>query len=229
MRIAARAMRAARELHNTPADRACTRRLQARGILREVSSGLKRAERRGVLMIAAPYPAGPDPPSRQASVPGRSRMACGRRPRVTVVCAGPPERPATTTASASCRRAISTWRPMRAGSGSSCASCAPRAATGGTGRTGLAREIAVRLASPTVTWSGCPRRSGQRVASERTRASSAAGRSPPHLVARAVVGDRPWLVDCNDLWSRNPDRTNGRLRDAIDDSSSTASCAAQPG
>ncbi len=31
-----------------------------------------------------------------------------------------------------------------------------------------------------------------------------------------MVGDRPWLVDCNDLWSRNPDRTNGRVRDAID-------------
>ncbi len=37
-----------------------------------------------------------------------------------------------------------------------------------------------------------------------------------HLAARMVVGGRPWLADINDLWSLNPHRTNGRLRDTID-------------
>ena len=37
-----------------------------------------------------------------------------------------------------------------------------------------------------------------------------------HLAARMVVGERPWLADINDLWSLNPHRTNGHLRDTID-------------
>jgi glycosyltransferase involved in cell wall biosynthesis len=37
-----------------------------------------------------------------------------------------------------------------------------------------------------------------------------------HLAARMVTGGRPWLADINDLWSLNPHRTNGHLRDTID-------------
>ena len=92
------------------------------------------------------------------------------------------------------------------------------AGEGRPGRTGVAREIAVRLCVPDryVIWVPAAIAAARR-AGAHARVVISGGPVSAHLVARAVVGDRPWLVDCNDLWSRNPDRTNGRVRDAIDE------------
>ena len=85
-------------------------------------------------------------------------------------------------------------------------------------RTGIAREIAVRLCVPDryVVWVPAAIAAARRTGAH-AQVVISGGPVSAHLVARAVVGDRPWLVDCNDLWSRNPDRTNGWLRDAIDE------------
>jgi glycosyltransferase involved in cell wall biosynthesis len=85
------------------------------------------------------------------------------------------------------------------------------------GRTGMAREVAVRLAVPDrfVVWVPAAIAASRRVGANLELVVST-GPVSAHLVARAVVRDRPWLVDCNDLWSLNPDRTNGPLRDAVD-------------
>jgi glycosyltransferase involved in cell wall biosynthesis len=170
-------------------------------------------------MVAAPYPL-PARPAAAAGIRARA-LARGLRRRghpVTVVCAGDasarpwrdegvevvPARYVDVEAHA--RRAGVELRELRTGGGA-----------GGHGRTGLAREIAVRLCVPDryVVWVpaaiAAARRAGARHALVIT-----SGPVSAHLVGRAVVGDRPWVVDCNDLWSHNPDRTNGRLRDAID-------------
>jgi glycosyltransferase involved in cell wall biosynthesis len=148
-------------------------------------------------------------------------MARGLRARghpVTVVCAGPPEEardddgvrvvPARyLDVEAHARRVGVELRELRTAGGD-----------GRHGRTGLAREIAVRVCVPDryVVWVPAAIAAARRAGAHAGVVISG-GPVSAHLVARAVVGDRPWLVDCNDLWSRNPDRTNGRLRDAIDD------------
>jgi hypothetical protein len=147
-------------------------------------------------------------------------MARGLRARghpVTVICAGPvqdardddgvrivPARYVDVEAHA--RRVGVELRELRTAGGD-----------GRHGRTGLAREIAVRLCVPDryVVWVPAAIAAARR-AGARAGVVISGGPVSAHLVARAVVGDRPWLVDCNDLWSRNPDRTNGRLRDVID-------------
>jgi glycosyltransferase involved in cell wall biosynthesis len=42
------------------------------------------------------------------------------------------------------------------------------------------------------------------------------GAASAHVVARIVRGQRPWIVDINDLWWRNPHRPAGVLRERID-------------
>jgi glycosyltransferase involved in cell wall biosynthesis len=199
--------------------RAQTRLCSGNAILGDVSRASGGADLRGVLMIAAPY-----------SAPDRSAIAAGIRARalaqglrasghqVTVVCAGRararpweddgvqvvPARYVDVEASA--RRVGVELRELRTGGGE-----------GEHGRTGLAREVAVRLAVPDryLTWVPAAIAAARRVGANRELVVST-GPVSAHLVARAVVRGRPWLVDCNDLWSRNPDRTNGRLRDAVD-------------
>src|SRR5205807_10168331 len=88
---------------------------------------------------------------------------------------------------------------------------------GGAARTSLMREIVVRLTIPDryVIW--VP--SAIAVAARAGRSCDlllSTGPVSAHLVARAIRAGRPWVADCNDLWSLNPHRTNGRLRDAID-------------
>jgi hypothetical protein len=174
---------------------------------------------RGVLMIAAPY----SPPERPAVAAGiRARaFAQGLRRsghRVTVVCAGHagarpwedlgvevvPARYLDVETSA--RRLGIELRELRTGG-----------ADGEHGRTGLAREVAVRLAVPDryVVWVPAAISAARRVGASLEVVVST-GPVSAHLVACAVVRGRPWLADCNDLWSRNPDRTNGPLRDAVD-------------
>jgi glycosyltransferase involved in cell wall biosynthesis len=84
-------------------------------------------------------------------------------------------------------------------------------------RTGVAREIAVRLCVPDryVVWAPGAIAAARRLGGDCDVVMSS-GPVSAHLVARAVVGDRPWVVDCNDLWSLNPDRSNGRVRDEVD-------------
>ena len=169
-------------------------------------------------MIAAPYPPATGPAA-AAGIRARS-MARGLRARgheVTVVCAGPADAarvddgvrvvPARyLDVEAHARRIGVELRELRTEAGD-----------GRFGRTGLAREIAVRLCVPDryVIWVPAAIAAARR-AGTRARVVVSGGPVSAHLVARAVVGERPWLVDCNDLWSRNPDRTNGRVRDAVD-------------
>jgi glycosyltransferase involved in cell wall biosynthesis len=188
-------------------------------ILGDVSRASGGADLRGVLMIAAPY-----------SAPGQSAIAAGIRARalaqtlqetgyrVTVVCASRagarpwgddsiqvvPARYVDVEAAA--RRVGVELRELRKGGGE-----------GEHGRTGMAREVAVRLAVPDryVIWVPAAIAAARRVGANHELVIST-GPVSAHLVARVVVGARPWLADCNDLWSRNPDRTNGRLRDAVD-------------
>lgn len=173
----------------------------------------------GVLMIVAPYPAA-DAPAAAAGIRARAlaRGLRARGHRVTVVCAGGagarpwddggvdvvPARYVDVEASA--RRVGVELRELRTGG-----------EAGEHGRTGLAREVAVRLAVPDryVVWVPAAIAAARRAGAGRELVIST-GPVSAHLVARAVVGERPWLVDCNDLWSRNPDRTNGRVRDAVD-------------
>jgi glycosyltransferase involved in cell wall biosynthesis len=176
-------------------------------------------EHRGILMIAAPYPL-PGRPAAAAGIRARA-LAGGLRARghpVTVVCAGGasarpwddagvevvPARYVDVEAHA--RRAGVELRELRTGGGED-----------GHGRTGLAREIAVRLCVPDryVVWVPAAIAAARRAGARHAIVIST-GPVSAHLVGRAVVGDRPWLVDCNDLWSLNPDRTNGRLRDVVD-------------
>lgn len=172
-----------------------------------------------MLIIAAPY----SPPERPAVAAGiRARaFAQGLQQsghRVTVICAGPagaqpwedsgvrvvPARYLDVEASARSRGIE--LRELRTGG-----------AEGEHGRTGLAREIAVRLAVPDryVVWVPAAISAARRAGADLDVVVST-GPVSAHLVARAVLRGRPWLADCNDLWSRNPDRTNGRLRDAVD-------------
>jgi hypothetical protein len=170
-------------------------------------------------MIAAPYSA-PDRPAIAAGIRARA-FAQGLQQsghRVTVVCAGPADlRPwddagvqvvpaRYVDVEASARRFGVELRELRTGG-----------AEGEHGRTGVAREVAVRLAVPDryVVWVPAAIAACRRVGADLELVVST-GPVSAHLVARAVVGGRPWLADCNDLWSRNPDRTNGRLRDAVD-------------
>jgi len=172
-----------------------------------------------VLLIAAPYPpeAGP---AGAAGVRARA-WARGLRARghpVTVLCAGDPASDARldegvrvvaaryVDVEARARRVGVELRELRTAGGE-----------GGPGRTGLAREIAVRLCVPDryVVWVP-PAIAAARRAGADADVLISTGPVSAHLVARAIVGARPWLVDCNDLWSRNPDRTNGRVRDAVD-------------
>ena len=170
-------------------------------------------------MIAAPYST-PDRPATAAGIRARA-LAQGLQQSghgVTVVCAGPahlrpwedngvqvvPARYVDVEAVA--RRFGVELRELRTGGGD-----------GEHGRTGMAREVAVRLAVPDrfVVWVPAAIAASRRVGANLELVVST-GPVSAHLVARAVVRDRPWLVDCNDLWSLNPDRTNGPLRDALD-------------
>ena len=170
-------------------------------------------------MIAAPYST-PDRPATAAGIRARA-LAQGLQQSghgVTVVCAGPahlrpwedngvqvvPARYFDVEAVA--RRFGVELRELRTGGGE-----------GEHGRTGMAREVAVRLAVPDrfVVWVPAAIAASRRVGANLELVVST-GPVSAHLVARAVVRDRPWLVDCNDLWSLNPDRTNGPLRDALD-------------
>ena len=170
-------------------------------------------------MIAAPYST-PDRPATAAGIRARA-LAQGLQQSghgVTVVCAGPahlrpwedngvqvvPARYVDVEAVA--RRFGVELRELRTGGGE-----------GEHGRTGMAREVAVRLAVPDrfVVWVPAAIAASRRVGANLELVFST-GPVSAHLVARAVVRDRPWLVDCNDLWSLNPDRTNGPLRDAVD-------------
>jgi len=170
-------------------------------------------------MIAAPYST-PDRPATAAGIRARA-LAQGLQQSghgVTVVCAGPahlrpwedngvqvvPARYFDVEAVA--RRFGVELRELRTGGGD-----------GEHGRTGMAREVAVRLAVPDrfVVWVPAAIAASRRVGANLELVVST-GPVSAHLVARAVVRDRPWLVDCNDLWSLNPDRTNGPLRDALD-------------
>jgi glycosyltransferase involved in cell wall biosynthesis len=174
---------------------------------------------RGVLMVVAPYPL-PGRPAQAAGIRAQG-LARGLRARghpVTVVCAGHrgarewddagvrvvPARYVDVEAHA--RRAGVELRELRTGGGA-----------GGLGRTNLAREVAVRLCVPDryIVWVPAAIAAARRTGG-RHELVLTSGPVSAHLVGRAVVGDRPWLVDCNDLWSHNPDRTNGRLRDAVD-------------
>jgi len=170
-------------------------------------------------MIAAPYST-PDRPATAAGIRARA-LAQGLQQSghgVTVVCAGPahlrpwedngvqvvPARYVDVEAVAG--RFGVELRELRTGGGE-----------GEHGRTGMAREVAVRLAVPDrfVVWVPAAIAASRRVGANLELVFST-GPVSAHLVARAVVRDRPWLVDCNDLWSLNPDRTNGPLRDAVD-------------
>jgi glycosyltransferase involved in cell wall biosynthesis len=188
-------------------------------ILGDVSRASEGADLRGVLMIAAPYSA-PDQSAIAAGIRARA-LAQGLHDsghRVTVVCAdragarpwndgGVQVVPARyVDVEASARRVGVELRELRTGG-----------REGEHGRTGVAREIAVRLAVPDryVIWVPAAIAAARRVGANRELVVST-GPVSAHLVARTVVRGRPWLADCNDLWSRNPDRTNGRLRDAVD-------------
>lgn len=170
-------------------------------------------------MIAAPYSA-PDRPAIAAGIRARA-FAQGLQQsghRVTVICAGPADlRPwddagvqvvpaRYVDVEALARRFGVELRELRTGG-----------AEGEHGRTGVAREVAVRLAVPDryVVWVPAAIAASRRVGANLELVVST-GPVSAHLVARAVVGGRPWLADCNDLWSRNPDRTNGPLRDVVD-------------
>lgn len=170
-------------------------------------------------MIAAPY-SSPDRPAVAAGIRARAFAQALQQSghRVTVVCAGPPRaRPWDDAgvqivparyfdAEASARRVGIELRELRTGG-----------AEGEHGRTGLAREVAVRLAVPDryVVWVPAAISAALR-AGANFEVVVSTGPVSAHLVARAVVRGRPWLADCNDLWARNPDRTNGPLRDAVD-------------
>ena len=88
---------------------------------------------------------------------------------------------------------------------------------GGEPRNSMLREIVARTTIPDryVIW--IP---GAVAAARRHRcrhdAVISTGPVSAHLAARMTVGKRPWLADINDLWSLNPHRTNGHLRDTID-------------
>ncbi len=199
--------------------RAQTRVCRRDAILGDVSRACGGTDLRGVLMIAAPYSA-PDRSAVAAGIRARA-LAQGLRQsghRVIVVCAGRarerswedsgvqvvPARYVDVEALA--RRIGVELRELRTGG-----------REGEPGRTGMAREVAVRLAVPDryLTWVPAAIAAARRVGANCGLVVST-GPVSAHLVARAVVRGRPWLADCNDLWSRNPDRTNGPLRDAVD-------------
>lgn len=88
---------------------------------------------------------------------------------------------------------------------------------GGEPRNSMLREIVARTTIPDryVIWIPGAVAAARR---QRGRHDTVISTGPvsAHLAARMVVGERPWLADINDLWSLNPHRTNGHLRDTID-------------
>jgi hypothetical protein len=88
---------------------------------------------------------------------------------------------------------------------------------GGAARTGLAREVVSRVTVPDryVIWVPGAAATAARAGRDHGVVVST-GPMSAHLVARAIRGRRPWLADCNDFWARNPHRTNGPIRDAVD-------------
>jgi hypothetical protein len=173
----------------------------------------------GVLVVSAVYPS-PQSPTSAAGVRARA-IARGLRDAgrpVTLVCAH--------VGGARRRRdegieiAAAPWldveaRARRAGVELGAVPTASPA--GGAARPGLAREVASRVTVPDryVIWVPGAIATAAHVGRDREVVVST-GPVSAHLVARAVRGRRPWLADCNDFWARNPHRTNGSIRDAVD-------------
>jgi hypothetical protein len=221
MLIAVRAPAGARDLQLMVPRHAAAQSFFCRrdAILGDVSRLCGVADPRGVLMIAAPYSA-PDRPAIAAGIRARG-LAQGLQQsghRVTVVCAGPARVLPWEDAGVQVvpARYIDVEALAR-GFGVELRELRTGGAEGEHGRTGLAREVAVRLAVPDryLVWVPAAIAAARRVGASLGLVVST-GPVSAHLVARAVVRGRPWLADCNDLWSRNPDRTNGPLRDAVD-------------
>jgi hypothetical protein len=187
------------------------------------------ADRRGVLLVSAIYPS-PQRPTSAAGVRARA-IAQGLRDSgrpVTVVCA---------SAQGQRRRSddgievvAAPWldveaRARRAGVELGALTTARR--PGDAPRAGLAREVVSRVTVPDryVIW--VPGAIATAAGSGRERdVVVSTGPVSAHIVARAVRGRRPWIADCNDLWSRNPHRTNGPIRDVVDASLERAALAA---
>jgi glycosyl transferase family 4 len=173
----------------------------------------------GVLLVSAVYPS-PETATSAAGVRARA-IARGLRDtgrRVTVVCAntGGDRRRSDDGIDV----APAPWldvesRARRAGIELGAVPTVPE--SGGEPRAGLAREIVSRVTVPDryVIWVPGAVATAARGGREHDVVVST-GPVSAHLVARAVRGRRPWLADCNDFWARNPHRTNGPLRDAVD-------------
>ena len=109
------------------------------------------------------------------------------------------------------RRALARRGGARAPGGGRAAARPRPGASRAARRTGLAREIAVACRRPRPlrdlgAW-GRRDRGARRPRTTGGRQQRPGLRPPRRAGYR---GRRPWLADCNDFWSRNPDRTNGR-------------------
>jgi len=175
----------------------------------------------GVLLVSALYPS-PEIATSAAGVRARAiaRGLRGTGRRVTVVCAyvgGDRRRSDDGIAVAAAPWLDVEARARRAGVELGAVRTVRE--PGGAPRTGLAREVVSRVAVPDryVIWVPGAVATAARVGRDHDIVVST-GPVSAHLVARAIRGRRPWLADCNDFWARNPHRTNGPVRDAVDTS-----------
>lgn len=173
----------------------------------------------GVLLVSAVYPS-EEAATSAAGVRARA-IARGLRDtgrRVTVVCAsvGGDRR----RSDAGIAVAAAPWLDVEARArraGIELGAVPTVREPGGTPRTGLGREVVSRVAVPDryVIWVPGAVATAARVGRHHDVVVST-GPVSAHLVARAIRGRRPWIADCNDFWARNPHRTNGPIRDAVD-------------
>jgi glycosyltransferase involved in cell wall biosynthesis len=87
----------------------------------------------------------------------------------------------------------------------------------GPARHKVLRRIVTTLAVPDRFFTWIP--SAYRLARRLSRTSSVVlctGQRSAYIVGRLAHGSRPWIADLNDLWSDNPQRPVGRIRNRID-------------
>jgi glycosyl transferase family 4 len=173
----------------------------------------------GVLLVSAVYPS-PETATSAAGVRARA-IARGLRDtgrQVTVVCASPGG--GRRRSDDGVEVVAAPWldvesRARRAGIELGAVATARQ--PGAPARPGIAREIVSRVTVPDryVIWVPGAVATAAR-AGRRHDVVVSTGPVSAHLVARTIRGRRPWLADCNDFWARNPHRTNGPVRDAVD-------------